>query len=48
MDKETLQVIREMLKEELEPIKSDMKELKKGQESPDGQVKEIKTRGEVV
>lgn len=32
MDKETLEVIRVLLKEELEPIKNDIKELKTGQE----------------
>lgn len=32
MDQETLHAIREMLKEELEPIKSDIQELKTGQE----------------
>lgn len=32
MDKETLEAIRVLLKEELEPIKNDIKELKTGQE----------------
>lgn len=31
MDKETLNPIREMLKEELEPINNDIKDLKEGQ-----------------
>ena len=43
MDKETLNLIREMLKEELEPIKNDIKGLKEGQNKlKDGQ-EEIKT-----
>ena len=32
MDKETLEAIRVLFKEELEPIKNDIKELKTGQE----------------
>lgn len=32
MDKELIESIREILKEELEPIKSEIKGLKKGQE----------------
>lgn len=48
MDKETLKSIREILKEELEPIKSDIKVLKEGQDSLKEQVKELKTGQEEI
>lgn len=43
MDKETLNPIREILKEELEPMKNDIKELKEGQSRLEDGQEEIKT-----
>ena len=42
MDKELMESIREILREELEPIKSDIKELKEGQIKLQNGQKEIK------
>ena len=42
MDKELMESIREILKEELEPIRSDIKELKEGQIKLQNGQKEIK------
>ena len=48
MDKETLKAIREILKEELNPIKTEMKELKEGQNRLEGQIKELKIGQEEI
>ena len=48
MDKELMESIRGILKEELEPIKSDIKALKKGQSSLKEQVQDLKTGQEEI
>ena len=48
MDKELMESIRKLLKEELEPIKTDIKGLKKGQSSLKEQVQDLKTGQEEI
>ena len=48
MDKELMESIRKLLKEELEPIKTDIKALKKGQSSLKEQVQDLKTGQEEI
>ena len=48
MDKELMESIRKLLKEELEPIKTEIKGLKKGQSSLKEQVQNLKTGQEEI
>ena len=48
MDKELMESIRGIFKEELEPIKSDIKGLQKGQDSLKEQVEDLKTGQEEI
>ncbi len=48
MDKELMESIRKLLKEELEPIKTEIKGLKKGQSSLKEQVQDLKTGQEEI
>ena len=48
MDTELTESIREILKEELEPIKSDIKGLKEGQNNLKEQVQDLKTGQEEI